>query len=54
MQHNLIDQLRLWVFPVVVGPGKRLFAAGTLPAGLRLVDAQTATTGVVIATYEPR
>lgn len=53
MRHNLIDRYRLWVFPVVVGPGKRLFAGGTLPASLRLVEATTSTTGVVIATYEP-
>jgi dihydrofolate reductase len=53
LRHNLIDQLRLWVFPVVVGPGKRLFGDGTVPAALRLVDSRTSTTGVVIATYEP-
>lgn len=53
LRHNLIDVLRLWIFPVVVGPGKRLFGGGTVPGSLRLVDAQTSTTGVVIATYEP-
>jgi dihydrofolate reductase len=53
LRHNLIDQLRVWVFPVVVGSGKRLFADGTVPAGLRLVDSTVSTTGVVIATYEP-
>jgi dihydrofolate reductase len=53
LRHDLIDQLRVWVFPVVVGSGKRLFAEGTVPAGLRLVDSTVSTTGVVIATYEP-
>ncbi len=53
LRHGLIDVLRLWTFPVVVGTGKRLFADGTVPAALRLVDTQTSTTGVVIATYEP-
>ena len=47
-----IDEYRLWIFPVVVGNGKRLFGEGTLPAGLMLRDAKTSTTGVVMATYE--
>ncbi|MGH2787770.1 MAG: dihydrofolate reductase family protein [Actinomycetota bacterium] len=52
LRHNLIDEYRLWIFPVVVGPGKRLFSDGTIPAGLRLLDIKTSTTGVVIATYD--
>ena len=51
--HNLVDQYRLWVFPLVIGSGKRLFSDGTIPAGLKLVDSKTSTTGVVIGTYEP-
>jgi dihydrofolate reductase len=53
LRHNLIDEFRLWTFPLVVGPGKRLFSDGTIPAGLKLVDSKVSTTGVVIATYEP-
>jgi dihydrofolate reductase len=53
LRHNLIDEYRLWVFPVVIGSGKRLFADGAIPAGLRLVDSKVSTTGVVIGTYEP-
>jgi dihydrofolate reductase len=53
MKHELIDEYRLWVFPVLVGAGKRLFAEGTIPAGLKLLDSKTSTTGVVIGTYEP-
>jgi dihydrofolate reductase len=53
LSHNLADEYRLWVFPVVIGSGKRLFADGTIPAGLRLVDSKVSTTGVVIGTYEP-
>lgn len=49
--HDLVDEYRLWVFPLVLGTGKRLFAEGTVPAGLRLVDSRTSTTGVVIGTY---
>jgi len=53
LRHNLVDQYRLWVFPLVIGSGKRLFADGTVPAGLKLVDSKVSTTGVVIGTYEP-
>jgi dihydrofolate reductase len=53
MRHDLVDEYRLWVFPLVIGTGKRLFSDGTIPAGLRLVDHKVSTTGVVIATYEP-
>jgi dihydrofolate reductase len=53
MRHNLVDEYRLWVFPVVIGSGKRLFSDGTIPSALRLVDSTVATTGVVIGTYEP-
>ena len=53
LQHNLIDEFRVWIFPVVLGSGKRLFAEGTLPAGLALVDSRTSTTGVVFLTFTP-
>jgi dihydrofolate reductase len=53
LRHNLVDEYRLWLFPLVIGSGKRLFADGTTPAGLKLVDSVTSTTGVVIGTYEP-
>ena len=53
MRNGLVDEYRLWVFPVVLGSGKRLFADGTIPAGLKLVDSTVSTTGVMIGTYEP-
>jgi dihydrofolate reductase len=53
LQHDLVDEFRLWVFPVVLGTGKRLFAAGTVPAGLQLVETVVSTTGVTIGTYRP-
>jgi dihydrofolate reductase len=53
MRHGLVDEYRLWVFPLVIGSGKRLFADGTIPAGLKLVDSKVSTTGVVIGTYHP-
>jgi dihydrofolate reductase len=52
LAHNLVDQYRLWVFPLVLGSGKRLFADGTVPSGLRLVDSTVSTTGVMMCTYE--
>ena len=53
LRHGLVDEYRLWFFPVVIGSGKRLFADGTVPAALRLVDSEVSTTGVVMGTYEP-
>jgi dihydrofolate reductase len=52
LRHELVDELRLWTFPLVVGTGKRLFSEGTIPAGLKLTDSKVSTTGVVIAFYE--
>src|SRR5713226_9088353 len=52
LKHDLIDEFRLWVFPVMVGSGKRLFGNGTIPGAFRLADAKTSTTGVVIHRYE--
>jgi len=53
LRHNLVDEYRLWVFPVVIGSGKRLFADGAVPSGLRLVDSKVSSTGVVMGTWEP-
>jgi dihydrofolate reductase len=53
LEHDLVDQLRLMVFPVVLGSGKRLFGdtSGTKP--LRLVDSKVVGDGVTILVYEP-
>ena len=53
MRHNLIDVFNLWIFPVVVGSGKRLFSDGTVPAALTLVDHKVSTTGVLLGVYRP-
>jgi dihydrofolate reductase len=51
LEHGLIDEFRLWIFPLVLGKGKRLFDGGTLPAGLELASSQVSSTGVIMATY---
>jgi dihydrofolate reductase len=53
MRHNLVDEYRLWVFPLVIGSGKRLFSDGTIPSGLKLVNSKVSSTGVVMGTWEP-
>ena len=52
LERDLIDTLRLWQFPVVVGTGKRLFGEGTIPGSFRLVDTQQTATGAVLHVYE--
>ncbi len=52
LANDLIDEFRLWIFPVVIGTGKRFFGAGTVPGGLKLVDSKVSKTGVTINTYE--
>jgi dihydrofolate reductase len=51
-KHDLVDTLRLWQFPAVIGSGKRLFAEGAIPRSFRLVETQTAMTGAVLHVYE--
>ena len=52
LKHDLIDAFRLWTFPVLLGPGKRLFENGTLPARLKLVETRTSSTGAVLHVLE--
>jgi dihydrofolate reductase len=51
LEHGLVDEFRLWTFPVVLGQGKRLFDGGAVPAGVELARSQVSTTGVIMATY---
>jgi dihydrofolate reductase len=53
MRHDLVDELQVWVHPVVLGDGKKLFGTGFDPTALRLVGTTTLDTGVVIARYQP-
>jgi dihydrofolate reductase len=52
LAEELVDELRLLTFPVVLGTGKRLFGQGVAPAGLRLAESRTTSAGVVIGVYE--
>ncbi len=53
MRADLIDEYLLFIHPLVLGTGRRLFAEGTPPRTLQLVGSTTSTTGIVVATYEP-
>ncbi|HKX39351.1 MAG TPA: dihydrofolate reductase family protein [Burkholderiales bacterium] len=52
LERDLIDTLRLWLFPVTLGTGKRLFGEGTIPASFRLADTQVVASGAVLHVYE--
>ncbi|MFN2519709.1 MAG: dihydrofolate reductase family protein [Candidatus Limnocylindria bacterium] len=52
MQHDLVDEYSLWTFPVLLGSGKRLFAKGTMPGGLKVIETRTSSTGVIMTRYE--
>lgn len=51
MERDLIDEYRLFIHPVILGDGRRLFSKGTTPTALELVDTRTTGRGVVIHVY---
>ena len=51
LRDDLVDEFRTWIFPVLVGGGKRLFGDGTVPAALALVDSNLTKTGVTFNVY---
>jgi dihydrofolate reductase len=53
MEHDLVDELRLKIYPVVLGDGKRLFGETSDKKALRLVDTETIDGDVAYLTYEP-
>jgi dihydrofolate reductase len=53
LEHDLVDELRLMVFPLVLGSGKRLFGETTDKKPLRLVESKVVGEGVTILVYEP-
>jgi dihydrofolate reductase len=52
LRNDLIDEFRLWIFPVALGRGKRFFGDGTIPVAFKLADSQVSKTGVTINVYE--
>jgi dihydrofolate reductase len=52
LQTDLVDELRVWVFPLVLGHGKRLFGDGAHPTALTLVDSQVSKSGVTVNVYQ--
>ncbi|PBB25086.1 MULTISPECIES: dihydrofolate reductase family protein [unclassified Mesorhizobium] len=52
LANGLIDEIRLMIFPLLLGKGKRLFGEDAMPAAFKLVKSQTSSTGVIIASYE--
>ena len=53
LRHNLIDEMNIWIFPLMLGKGKKLFVDGPLPSNMKLKKSVTSTTGVVITQYVP-
>ncbi|MFB9807544.1 dihydrofolate reductase family protein [Haladaptatus pallidirubidus] len=52
LAHDLVDEFWLWIFPLVLGDGKRLFEDGTIPAALELTTAETSSTGVQMLRFD--
>jgi dihydrofolate reductase len=52
LAHDLVDEFWLWIFPLILGDGKRLFEDGTIPAALELTAVETSSTGVQMLRYE--
>jgi dihydrofolate reductase len=54
LQQGLIDDCRIWMFPVILGSGKRLFPDGNEKRNLELVDTHRFDSGVVVLCYQPQ
>jgi dihydrofolate reductase len=52
LQHDLVDEFWLKIFPITLGPGKRLFAEGTMPGAFTLHASKTSPRGVIVASYK--
>jgi hypothetical protein len=53
LREQLVDRMHVWIHPVTIGTGKRLFANGTHSGTWNLVKSRVGDAGVIIATYEP-
>lgn len=52
LKHDLVDEFSFEIFPITLGPGKRLFAEGTSPAAFRLTGSTVSPLGVIVANYQ--
>jgi dihydrofolate reductase len=52
IQHDLVDVFWLMIYPVTLGPGKRLFAGGTIPAAFKVTEGIVTPSGVIVVNYE--
>ena len=52
LKNDLVDELRLRIYPVTLASGKRLFAEGTIPAAFKLLDSTALPSGVILANYK--
>ena len=52
LTHDLVDELRLKIYPLILGEGKKLFENGAMPAAFTLTESQVTTKGVIIASYK--
>ncbi len=52
LKYDLVDELRLKIYPLTLGKGKKLFDKGAIPAAFTLIDSSVTTTGVIIANYK--
>jgi dihydrofolate reductase len=53
LKHHLIDRMHLWIYPLTIGSGKRLFSDGTQAEKFKLIESKISNSGVILATYEP-
>ena len=51
-KHDLVDELRLMTYPIILGSGKRLFGRGTVPAAFALMESLVSSNGVIFASYK--
>lgn len=52
LKNDLVDELRLRIYPITLGQGKRLFAEGTIPAAFELTDSKASPKGIIFANYK--
>jgi dihydrofolate reductase len=53
MKEGLVDEYRLWIHPIMLGSGKRLFGDGVVPANLKLMNSTSTPSGITLLTYRP-